>query len=272
MQNDTSHFVVNIIPLQNIQSNTSGIDTTIQIGSDLSNVQTMVNFDQKRIYTDFLGSYTAGNSIQVLSPLNLSNVGITSNGTATTLGGGGTMSTVTAGSTIFSLASVTAATSTAFGFQLSNRPVFTIGGTGNSLFYDSSSAATEFRVSSMTLFGDLASFSSLSVSTTGTFGGVCYAQNFVTLSDVRAKSHVLRTEDHAVLRKFEDLHAYSYRYLGQKETDTGLLAQELESVFPEAVVLDSQGVKYVKYNAVVALLVEAVGDMARRLRVVEERG
>jgi hypothetical protein len=271
MQNDTSHFVVNIVPLQNIQSNTSGIDTTTQIGSDLSNVQSMVNFNQKRIYADFLSAYTAGTSIQVLSPLNLSNVGITSNGTATTLGGTGTVSTVGAGSTILSLASVTAATSTAFGLNLSNRAVFTIGGTGNSLFYDSSDLATEFRVSSMTLYGDLASFSSMSVITTCTFGGICYAQNFVTLSDVRAKSHVLRSHDKQVLSKFEDLHAYSYRYIGQKETDTGLLAQELESVFPEAVTLDAQGVKYVKYNAVVALLVEAVGDLARRLRVLEEK-
>lgn len=269
MQNDTSHFVVNIIPLQNIQSNTSGIDLTSQLGSELSNVQTMVNFDQKRIYTDFLGSYTAGNSIQVLSPLNLSNVGITSNGTATTLGGDGTVSTVTAGSTILSLASVTAATSTAFGVTLNNRNVFTIGGTGNSLFYDSSNAASEFRVSSMILYGDLASFSTLSVSTIGTFGGVCYAQNFVTLSDVRAKSNVLRCENRNLLSKFEDLHAYSYRYIGQKEMDLGLLAQELESVFPETVTLDANGTKYVKYNAVVSLLVEAMGELARRIRVLE---
>jgi hypothetical protein len=271
MQNDTSHFVVNIIPLQNIQSNTSGIDFTTQFASDLCNVQSMVNYEQKRIYTDFLSAYTTGNSIQILSPLNLSNVGITSNGTATSLGGTAT-STISAGSTILTVASSTDANTTAFGFNLNTRPVFTIGGTGNSLFYDSSNAANEVRVSSMTFYADLASFSTLSVSTTGTFGGVCYAQNFVTLSDVRAKSQILRSERRDILQAFENVHAYSYKYLGESQTDTGLLAQELEAILPEAITVDVQGVKYVKYNTVVALLVDAVGDLARRVRVLEGRG
>jgi hypothetical protein len=75
-------------------------------------------------------------------------------------------------------------------FNVGNRQVFGLRGNGNALFYDPSSIATEFRVSSVVLKGDSASFSTLSVDGRGSFGGIVSAQNFVTLSDISAKRDI----------------------------------------------------------------------------------
>lgn len=271
MQNDVSQFVVNIIPLQNIQTNTSGLDTTTILSNDVANLQQMVNFEQKRIYTDYLGAYTAGNSIQVLSPLNLSNVGITSNGSATSIGGGGSVSSITNVSTSISLFNTVNAVSTAIGFTIGGRDVLEIKGTGNSLVYDRLRAATEFRVSSMNLVADTAILSSLTVSNTGTFGGVCYAQNFVTLSDVRAKTDISRLSTENLVSGIDNIYSYSYKYVGGDRVDIGLLAQEVELEYPQAVETGPQGVKYLKYDVMISVLLESVRSLRQRVKVLEEK-
>ena len=82
MQNDVSQFVVNIIPLQNIQTNISGVDPIGTLSNTVANLQEMVNYETKTIFTDAIQSFTANQSINILSPLNLSNVGLESNGIA----------------------------------------------------------------------------------------------------------------------------------------------------------------------------------------------
>jgi hypothetical protein len=271
MQNDVSQFVVNIIPLQNIQTNTSGLDATTILSNDVANLQQMVNFEQKRIYTDYLGAYTAGNAIQVLSPLNLSNVGITSNGSATGFGGSGSVSSLTNASTSFTLVGTTNALSTAISFAVGSRTIFGMGGTGNSLVYDALGQATEFRVSSMNLVGDRALFSTLNVTNTGTFGGFCYAQQFVTLSDVRAKTDISRLSTERLVSGIDNIHSYSYKYVGADTDDMGLLAQEVELEYPQAVTMGPSGAKYLKYDVMVSVLLEAVHELRQRVKVLEEK-
>ena len=90
MQSGLSPFLVNILPLQNIQSNTSGLDTTTQLSNTVDGLVQMVNFEQKRIYTDYLSAYSADASIQVLSPMNLNGVNITGGGSVLVNGDGTT--------------------------------------------------------------------------------------------------------------------------------------------------------------------------------------
>ena len=271
MQNDVNQFVVNIIPLQNIQTNASGLDATTILSNDVANLQQMVNFDQKRIYTDFLGAYTAGNSIQVLSPLNLSNVGITSNGTATGIGGGGSVSSLTNVSTSVSLFNTVNAISTAIQFSVANRPITRIRGTGNTLVFDSLKVATEFRVSSMNLVADRSLFSTLEVSNTGTFGGICYAQQFVTLSDIRSKTAISRLSTERLVSGIDNIYSYSYKYVGEERQEMGLLAQEVELEYPEAVETGPLGVKYLKYDVMVSVLLESIRSLRQRVKVLEEK-
>ena len=104
MQNDTSQFVVNIIPLQNIQTNASGLDPTTELANAVANIQQMVNFEQKRVYTDSLSAYSPNGVIQVLSPMNMNDVPFTQNGVdfigSSGSGGSLTVSTLTVGGNI----------------------------------------------------------------------------------------------------------------------------------------------------------------------------
>ncbi|AEV73126.1 hypothetical protein MycrhN_2540 [Mycolicibacterium rhodesiae NBB3] len=61
---------------------------------------------------------------------------------------------------------------------------------------------------------------------------------------------------------------------GTRERELGVIAQEVESVFPEAVVTDPQsGYKLVDYAGLVAVLIEAVKELDRRVERLEaERG
>ena len=259
MQNTNSPYVANIVPLQNVISNTSGLDVNTQLSNDVAALQTMINTTTHTVYTDFLGAFTPGNSIGVLSPLNLCNVGITSNGTSAAA----SASPNTIGSATGAF--VTADTTVSMG--VGGQALFTMNASGNTLVNDITRVASEFRVSSMTLVADSIYTSSMNV------GNTCYAQQFVQLSDSNAKSNI--SSIFGV--NFDSVGTYKFRYEGSEEEDIGLLAQELEGIYPECVVSASgrgsgssnEQLKYVKYSAVTALLLEAVRDLQKRVEALE---
>jgi len=269
MQSYQSPFLVNIVPLGNTQTNITGDDATTSLSNSVAKLQEMVNYDQKRIYTDYLGSYTTGGTIEVLSPLNLSNVGLTSNGVPIGTGTGTGIDTATIGTTntFINFFNTTSINQTAMSFNVGNRQVFGIRANGNGLFYDPSNLATEFRISSIILRGDAASFSTINVDGRGSFGGIVYAQNFITLSDMHAKQNISEYMVD-ICGALKNVRTYSYSYQHNKERDIGLLAQELEDIFPECIE-GRDGYKYVKYNAVVALLVSAVRQLGARVESLE---
>jgi len=204
MQNDTSKFLVNIIPLQNVQTNVSGTNATTTMSNSIVALQQMVNTDNKTIRTNSLQSFTSNATIGVLSGLNLSNVGITSN----------------------------------------DQP---------------------YSVSATTTAGV---FSSMTVNGSGTFSGICYAQQFVTLSDIMAKTGV-REWRSPVLADLGKIHPYIFNYgdSGNKVQDIGLMAQEVGAIWPQLVKGDSK--KYVNYDGVVALLVKALQELGARVSTLE---
>lgn len=69
MQSSSSPFLVNIIPLANVNTSSSGIDPVGALATSVGNIQKMVNFDTKTINTNFLGAYPGSCNIQVTSPL-----------------------------------------------------------------------------------------------------------------------------------------------------------------------------------------------------------
>jgi hypothetical protein len=208
MQNDTTRFVANIVPLQNVNTNVGGTDPTTILSNTVVGLQQMINTNTRTIKANFLQSYTTGGQIGVLSGLNLCNVGITSNGSE-------------------------------------------FSGTNSNL------VATSLTVSSI-------------VATSGTFSGICYAQQFVTLSDVLAKKNVRSLE--SVLNGVDKIQAYRFSYSSDSSDSAsetlGLLAQEVEAIFPELVV-GSYGKKYVNYDGLIAVLVKAVQELSEKVRVLE---
>lgn len=71
-------YVINLIGLQNVQSNTSGVNTTVALTNAMCNLQQMVDFDTKTIYANNLSNYDAS-PLQVLTDLNLSNTNLYQN-------------------------------------------------------------------------------------------------------------------------------------------------------------------------------------------------
>lgn len=236
MQNDTSNFVVNIIPLQNVQTNVSGVDRVSALTNDVAAIKRLVNTDTNRIFTNTLTSYTTGGTISVTSPMNLCNVGLTSN--ATVLGSS------TAG-TISNLSSV-----------LTMYP--TSGFTSTVMNIGTASISSAVTVSES---------GNLVVSGSGSFGGICYATQFVTLSDMMAKSGV-REWRSPVLADLQKIRPYIFKYDGLASEDIGLMAQEVGAIWPQLV---KDGVKgsYVNYDGVVALLVKAVQELSARVSTLE---
>jgi hypothetical protein len=234
MQNDT-RFVVNIVPLQNVQINTSGVDATTALSNSVADMQKMVNFSQRTIYTDYLKSLTTEGSIGVFSPLALSNVGITSNGTAVSFGGSssGSISTLSTATSFLTLGSGSVA-------------ALSVGAYGSTLFTVSTSGDATFR-------------------------GACYAQQFLTLSDERVKTG-LRPWRSPVLEEMSGIGTYVYSYIGSpagQGLEIGLLAHEVKAAFPDCVgssAAQGQVNSYIKYDSLVALLVKAVKELREEVR------
>ena len=102
-----------------------------------------------------------------------------------------------------------------------------------------------------------------------TVSGICYAQQFVTVSDSVAKAN-LREWTSSAIDTLSQIRPYSFNYIGGVES-IGLLAQEVEAVYPQ-LVRESGSTKYVNYDGIVAMLLKAVQELGERVRVLEGRG
>jgi trimeric autotransporter adhesin len=116
---------------------------------------------------------------------------------------------------------------------------------------------------------------STSLGTGLTVNGQVWATSFTPTSDQRLKKNI-RTLDDALERigKLRGV-SFDWRTPGEREigrdltlpTDEhqlGVIAQEVEEVFPEAVGTGNNGVKNVNYNSLVGPLIEAVKELKRR--------
>jgi len=207
MQNDTSGYVVNIVPLQNVQTNVSGLDPTATLTTEVAAIRKMVDTQTKRVYTNSIASFTPGGTVNFVSPTS----------------GAGASSNIGAGATSLRA-------------------------------YDSNGAyALELTSGTTSLF---------KVGQTG----ICYAQQFVTLSDVMAKSN-MREWTSSAMDTLGRIRPYSFNYIGGVES-IGLLAQEVEAVYPQ-LVRENGSTKYVNYDGMVAVLLKAVQELGERVRVLE---
>lgn len=218
MQNDTSSYVVNIIPLQNVQTNVSGLDTTTSLTNDVTAIKRMVDTQAKRVYTNSIASFTPGGTVSFVSP--------TSGVTGTSSSSSGATSNIGAGGVSLNVYD----SNGAYALELS------------------SGTSSLFRVGQ---------------------DGVCYAQQFVTLSDVRAKANV-REWTSSVMDTLSNIRPYSFNYIGGVES-IGFVAQEIEAVYPQ-LIQGSGSTKYVNYDGMVTILLKAVQELGERVRMLEGKG
>lgn len=99
----------------------------------------------------------------------------------------------------------------------------------------------------------------LTVTNDLTVKGTSFATAYQATSDLRLKTD-LKALNNAV-ETISKLGGYTYTLKDEKRRRGGLIAQEVESVFPEAVRTDSKGYKSIDYNAIIALLVNAIKEL-----------
>ncbi|RZI54168.1 MAG: hypothetical protein EOP12_04345 [Pseudomonas sp.] len=85
------------------------------------------------------------------------------------------------------------------------------------------------------------------------------ATSFISTSDIRLKKNVVKTPGLEFVRQ---LTGVQWQWKSNNQTDAGVIAQEVERVMPFAVVTDAKsGYKAVKYNALIAPLIESTKEL-----------
>jgi prepilin-type N-terminal cleavage/methylation domain-containing protein len=91
--------------------------------------------------------------------------------------------------------------------------------------------------------------------------GFVYAQDYFIPSDKRLKHDIAPLFDGAALATLEKIRAVSFKWNKDNKPDAGVIAQEVESVFPQAVRTATNGFKRVAYDKLVLPLIEAVKEL-----------
>ncbi|MCA1701966.1 MAG: tail fiber domain-containing protein [Actinobacteria bacterium] len=87
----------------------------------------------------------------------------------------------------------------------------------------------------------------------------------------------MATDDEAATDKISQLRGVTWEWREDAPEDAkaqpgiGVIAQEVERVFPELVTTDDQGRKKVEYEGLIAPLIEAVKELDERVRSLEEQ-
>ena len=89
--------------------------------------------------------------------------------------------------------------------------------------------------------------------------GTVFANGTALPSDRQLKKNI-KPLPHA-LDKIAKLQGVKFNWKKDGQPDIGLIAQEVETVFPELVLEDSSGVKHVDYSKLVPVLIEAIKEL-----------
>ncbi|HHD92510.1 MAG TPA: tail fiber domain-containing protein, partial [Candidatus Portnoybacteria bacterium] len=94
--------------------------------------------------------------------------------------------------------------------------------------------------------------------------GTVTANAFIYSSDKRLKKDIKNIPN--ALERILSLRGVSFKWRKNNEQSLGLIAQEVEKVFPELVVTNqTDGMKAVKYGNLVAPLIEAVKEQQKQI-------
>ncbi len=150
-QLNASNYIVNLIELQNVITNASGLTPIDVLSNQVQNIATMVNYDLKRININTIAKYDT-TPIQVLDDINLSNATIYQNGTVFIGGGsvtvgGGTGTQISSGGTSILLLSSSTSNFPLISFNINSNNFFGFTSTLNGYF-----SGSQFQISSPATF------------------------------------------------------------------------------------------------------------------------
>jgi len=107
-------------------------------------------------------------------------------------------------------------------------------------------------------------------------GDFCYTGSLLACSDLRFKNNIHQI-DNALTKlmslqgiKHDWKHEEFEQYVWSKGSEYGVLAQEVETVFPELVSEDEQGYKYVNYTKFTPIFIEAIKAQQTQIEQLEK--
>ena len=113
-------------------------------------------------------------------------------------------------------------------------------------------------------------------SNTATVAGTLYSTGDIvaySTSDERLKDNIESIPD--AVSKVNAIRGVSFNWNDNQSVytgrDIGVVAQEIEAIFPELVSTRENGYKAVKYEKLVAVLIEAVKELSTRVNDLESR-
>jgi hypothetical protein len=115
----------------------------------------------------------------------------------------------------------------------------------------------------LTVSGDLTNNGSFT-STSATFSGDVNAANFNSTSDISMKENLSIIE--SPLEKISQLNGYTFNWKSSKKEAIGIVAQEVEKVFPQMVMTGEDGVKRVSYDSLIPALLEAIKELNTKIK------
>ena len=95
-------------------------------------------------------------------------------------------------------------------------------------------------------------------------GAIVANGNVTAYSDRKLKANIIKIEN--ALDKICSIGGYTFDMLGTGQRQTGVIAQELEKVLPEAVVKNDNGYLSVDYGRVVGLLIEGIKELKEEIQ------
>ena len=202
-----------------------------------------------------LGTITTGTwNGTAIANANLANSTITIGSTSTALG-----------ATSTTIAGLTSVTSTTFVGAL----------TGNASTATTAGTVTTAAQSAITSVGTLTSLTVSGATATGalTVTGAITATGDITAfaaSDIRFKENITAIE--SPIKKIKMISGNTYDWKAENKdihgfegNDVGVIAQEIEEVLPQLVVTRDNGYKAVKYDKLVALLIEGMKEQQKQI-------
>ena len=102
--------------------------------------------------------------------------------------------------------------------------------------------------------------------------GYMQATAFNVSSDRRLKTNIQAQDSSSVLSRLEQLQTYSYEYLSNPNLGRriGVIAQEIQGLFPEAVATRADGMMSVDYSALGAMAAMGVGQLSKQVKVLDK--
>lgn len=93
--------------------------------------------------------------------------------------------------------------------------------------------------------------------------------NFINDSDRRIKYDIQPIE--SALAKIQKLSGYTFYKINQTRRETGVIAQEIQAVLPEAVFENDKGVLGVAYGNLMGLMIEGIKELSLQLEEIKQK-